>query len=207
MYLSRLILNPSSRCVRTEIGRPYELHRTLMQAFPSAQDGGSDRVLYRVETNRETGVIALLVQSVQEPDWSMLESARDFLQQPPECKQFTPNFRVGQQLAFRLRANPTVKRQGKRFGLLKEDEQYVWLRRKGETGGFVPHSLVVIPERTMEDKKTDNTGQAHDLTLIAVRFEGNLQITDPTTFNRTLEQGVGSGKGFGFGLLSVAPMR
>ncbi len=57
----------------------------------------------------------------------------------------------------------------------------------------------------MEDKKTDDTGHTHDLTLIAVRFDGVLQITDLTTFNRTLEQGVGSGKGFGFGLLSVAP--
>jgi CRISPR system Cascade subunit CasE len=178
-----------------------------MQAFPSAQDDGSDRVLFRVETDRETGTITLLVQSVQEPNWSMLEAARDFFLQPPECKQFTPNFRAGQQLTFRLRANPTVKRQGKRFGLMKEDEQYVWLRRKGEAGGFVPHAITVIPERTMEDKKTDKTGQAHDLTLVTVRFEGTLQITDPTFFTRTLEQGIGSGKGFGLGLLSVAPMR
>lgn len=125
MYLSRLILNPSSRRVRTEIGRPYELHRTLRQAFPSAQDEGSDRVLFRVETNRETGAIILLVQSVQEPNWSALESTRDFLQEPPQCKQFTPSFRTGQQLNFRLRANPTVKHQGKRFGLMKEDEQSV----------------------------------------------------------------------------------
>lgn len=207
MYLSKLVLNPSSRRVRTEVGRLYELHRTLMQAFPSVQDGGSDRVLFRVDTDRETGTIILLVQSIQEPDWSALETARDFLQEPPQCKQFAPFFSVDQQLNFRLRANPTVKRQGKRFGLMKEDEQRVWFQRKGEAGGFAPHSIVVIPEKTMEDKKTDDIGQPHDLTLIAVRFEGVLQVADPTIFNRTLEQGVGSGKGFGFGLLSVAQMR
>ena len=39
MYLSKLVLNPASRRVRTEIGRPYELHRTLMHAFPSAEEG------------------------------------------------------------------------------------------------------------------------------------------------------------------------
>src|SRR5262245_16339867 len=108
MYLSKLVLNPSSRRVRTEIGRLYELHRTLMQAFPSAQDGGSGRVLFRIETNRETGTLILLVQSVQKPDWSTLETARNFLQEPPQCKQFTPSFSVGQQLNFRLCANPTV---------------------------------------------------------------------------------------------------
>src|SRR5258708_21611446 len=109
MYLSKLVLNPSSRRVRTEIGRLYELHRTLMQAFPSAQDGGRDRVLFRVDSDRETGTLILLVQSVQKPDWSILETTRDFLQESLQCKQFPPSFSVGQQLNFRFRANPPAK--------------------------------------------------------------------------------------------------
>ena len=209
MFLSRLVLNATSRRVRTEISRPYELHRTLMRAFPPAQDSENGRVLFRLDRDREEdmGAILLLVQSQEEPNWTSLETARDFLREPPQCKPFTPIFHPGQVLRFRLRANPTVKRQGKRFGLLKEEQQLEWLHRKGEAGGFASLSVVAIPERQMEDKKTDEAGQAHDLTLTAVRFDGVLRITDPTTFNRTLEQGVGSGKGFGFGLLSVASMR
>lgn len=209
MFLSRLLLNATSRRVWTEISRPYELHRTLMRAFLPAQASENERILFRLDRDREEdmGAILLLVQSQEEPNWTSLETARGFLREPPQCKPFTPIFHPGQVLRFRLRANPTVKRQGKRFGLMKEEEQLGWLRRKGEVGGFAPLSVVVIPERQMEDKKTDDTGHSHDLTLTAVRFDGVLQITDLTTFNRTLEQGVGSGKGFGFGLLSVAPMR
>jgi CRISPR system Cascade subunit CasE len=38
-----------------------------------------------------------------------------------------------------------------------------------------------------------------------VLFDGRLQVTDAEVFRRTLTQGIGSGKAFGFGLLSVAP--
>ena len=37
LYLSRLILNPRSRQVMSEMAHPYEMHRTLMRAFPEAR--------------------------------------------------------------------------------------------------------------------------------------------------------------------------
>ena len=47
-------------------------------------------------------------------------------------------------------------------------------------------------------------GHRHDITHFAVKFEGELVVTDPTRFAETLKNGIGSAKGFGFGLLSVA---
>jgi CRISPR system Cascade subunit CasE len=38
-----------------------------------------------------------------------------------------------------------------------------------------------------------------------VVFEGRLRVTDAEAFRRALAAGIGSGKAFGFGLLSVAP--
>ena len=204
MYLSKLILNPASRRVRTEIGRPYELHRTLMRAFPPAEEGPG-RVLFRLDISKESNTLTLLVQSEKEPDWRSLENAGNFLLEKAQSKPFSPVFRSGQPCRFRLRANPTVKRQGKRFGIVKEDEQLAWLHRKGVAGGFEPVSVVVSPERKMQDKMTDRARTPHDLTLVAVRFDGLLKVRDPEVFHTTLAQGIGSGKGFGFGLLSIAP--
>ena len=42
----------------------------------------------------------------------------------------------GQLLRFRLRANPTVTRAGKRHGLTSQGAQLAWLQRQGERGGF-----------------------------------------------------------------------
>jgi CRISPR system Cascade subunit CasE len=40
--------------------------------------------------------------------------------------------------------------------------------------------------------------------LLAIQFEGLLQVTDPDRLQHTVQQGIGSGKGLGFGLLSLA---
>ena len=42
------------------------------------------------------------------------------------------------------------------------------------------------------------------LTFGDVLFEGRLRVTDAALFRQTLEHGIGSGKAYGFGLLSVA---
>lgn len=46
-----------------------------------------------------------------------------------------------------------------------------------------------------------------NLTFGAVLFEGVLRVTDAAAFRAALERGIGSGKAYGFGLLSVAPAR
>jgi CRISPR system Cascade subunit CasE len=50
-------------------------------------------------------------------------------------------------------------------------------------------------------------GEFKHLTFGAVQFEGLLEITDIEKFKQTLANGVGSGKAYGFGLLSIAPTR
>src|SRR5512135_351366 len=154
MYLSRLTLNPRSAQVRSELARPYEMHRTLLQAFQHGQHG-VDRaseeaagVLYRVDEQPREQIISVLVQSKIAPDWSQLSNRRDsrgqpYLLRPAESKIVNVQLADGQLLSFRLRANPTKKlgksageAQGKRVGLYAEEKQLEWLQRKAESGGF-----------------------------------------------------------------------
>lgn len=212
MYLSQLILNPRSRQVRSEVSQPYEMHRTLMRAFPSENQGGPGRVLFRLDNPAQPAQegLKLLVQSDQEPDWAWLEGVPHYLlpglNPNPAYKPFEPVFQPGQQLYFRLRANPTIKRkfpgqdQSKRIGLYKEEEQRDWLAGKAEHGGFALLSVAIISE----GKVDGTTKERHNLNLLAVRFDGMLQVTDPAKFLETVQQGIGSGKGLGFGLLSLA---
>ncbi len=201
MFLSQLILNPRSREVRRDLADPYQMHRTLLAAFPPRENGGPGRILYRAEMSRVTGRMAVLLQSQQAPAWEQIRVAQDYFVEPPTSKAFDPVFRTGQRLQFRLRANPTVKREGKRLGLLREAEQLAWLQRKAENGGFRIESVEVIPEGMTIGHRKET---ASDLTHLAVRFDGVLHILDPDRFRITLEAGIGSAKGFGFGLLSLA---
>jgi CRISPR system Cascade subunit CasE len=203
MYLTRLALNPRCREVRQDLADSHELHCALLQAFPSAAADGPGRVLYRVEPPRGEPCFVVLVQSELAPDWSRLKVPADYLLGPPAVKPFDPVFTSGQRLCFRLRANPTVKRDGKRRPLLDEREQRAWLDRKGAEGGFRVVRAEVSPEGAACGHKSV-PGATLTLTHHAVRFDGVLTVTDPGQLRRTVADGLGPAKGFGFGLLSLA---
>jgi len=199
MFLTQLLLNPRSRQVRREIAEPYEMHRTLMRAFPANHE---DRVLFRVEPNRDASSIVVLVQSLQKPDWTLAREMNSYLVDDPLTKVSHPVLTVGQRLQFRLRANPTVKRDGKRFGIFGEEAQCAWLARKGSENGFRVLTAQASPEGLLRGRKTQSEVR-HQMTHLGVRFDGILEITDQTLMLRCLERGLGSAKGFGFGLLTI----
>ncbi len=209
LYLSRLILNPYSRQVISEQKNPYEMHRTIMQAFPSKTDGGPGRVLFRVDDNKTMRTSTVLVQSENKPDWAFL-SEKDYLlitANNPAYKEYNPKLSEGQRLQFLLKANPTVKKvfeagkPGKRIGLYKEKEQADWFLGKAEQCGFKPTIVDICQEGKQTSFKHGNAS-----THFSVIFTGALTVTNPELFLQTIRAGIGSAKGFGFGLLSIAPI-
>ncbi len=246
LYLSRLLLNPRSRQVMSEMAHPYEMHRTLMRAFPKATEETQCKareefgVLFRAELDDLRSMIKVYVQSRVEPMWSFLDGQTDYLCTDGKVprtswKNIMPsyqNLRSGQILRFRLRANPTKRiakqddpMKGKRVELTRDNEQIDWLIRKGlerergVPGGFellmkevrdVRGEIRRVPrvnactEGKQKGRKRDAAG-GHVTTHLAVLFEGLLRVTDKNAFLETLIHGIGPGKAFGFGLLSVAP--
>ncbi|MDD5402673.1 MAG: type I-E CRISPR-associated protein Cas6/Cse3/CasE [Dehalococcoidales bacterium] len=209
LYLSRLILNPYSKQVIGELDNPYEMHRTLMQAFPSKTQGGPGRVLFRVDDNKTMCTSIVLVQSENKPDWAFL-AEKDYLLKRannPAFKEYEPTLRKGQRLRFLLKANPTVKKvfeagkPGKRIGLYKEKEQADWFLGKAEQCGFKPTIVDICQEGKQTSFKHGNAS-----THFSVIFTGALTVTNPELFLQTIRAGIGSAKGFGFGLLSIAPI-
>jgi len=210
LYLSRLALNPRARQVQSELRDPYEMHRTLSKAFGEGEDAqAAARCLFRVEESPH-GLLSLLVQSRTAPAWDRLSAPIDYFQEPPQVKPFAPTLRAGQPLAFRLRANPTKReatplgspKQGRRVGLYTDDARLAWLARKASESGFALCSVTQASESPPECQ-----AKAHRAVFSAVRFEGVLRVTDPERLLSVLEGGVGAGKGFGFGLLSLAPVK
>ena len=211
MYISKLYLNPRSPQVRAELHAPYQLHRTILKAFPDKQNGGPGRVLFRIEPTKNQPQIPLIVQSEKQPNWNTLpQNHTPYLTHGPhgdpphQTKPYSPTFHPGQRLAFRLRANPTIKRQGKRIGLLTEELQAQWLHRKAQRAGFTPITVRITTEGFLRDKKHD-PNKTHNITLLAVRYDGILQVNDPQEFLTAILNGIGPAKALGFGLLSVAP--
>lgn len=211
MYLSKLTVNYNLIRARRLLASPYELHKAIMRAFPDASEGGPGRVLFRVDETNEPDRIFILVQSENEPCWQKAQHLVNLLAEPPQTKPLQLKFAKGQILYFRLLANPTVKRKAndnlpsKRLGLLREEDQLAWLKRKAEKGGFSLVSCTPTAKEMIKDTKDDGATR-YKLSLLSVCFEGVLQVEDPDLLLETVRTGVGSAKGLGFGLLSLAPI-
>lgn len=220
MYLSRLILNPRSRQVRSELARPYAMHRTLLSAFPQGKvhvertEEDAIGLLYRIDEDARSGALHLLVQSQQAPQWDYL-AEREYLlpvADNPATRAVNLQLQPGQVLAFRLRANPTKRlsagtgNKGKRVGIYKEEDQAAWLQRKGSQHGFRLLQIQVSRNELVKQGEAIPAaqGRAHDLKLFSVQFDGILQVVDAECFVQAIGAGIGSGKAFGCGLLSVA---
>jgi len=199
MYLSQLVVNPRSRVARSDLADRYELHRTLMSAFP-AELPANERILYRVEDNRNVPVVSVLVQSHYLPDWESVERMQrgGYLVDLPRIRVIVHEVTAGQRLPFRLQANPTVKRDGKRHAIYADFELLTWLSRQGDRHGFTctPLDVQVV-------KLGKKHGQKRRQTWHAVQFDGALTVTETAAFEEGLASGIGSAKAFGFGLLSI----
>ncbi len=210
MILSQLFLNPRNRRVQAELANPYELHRSLMSAFPAKQTLEERVLLYRLETRPTPPYVVVLVQSAAQPDWSALERG-DYLIAAAQMKEFSPQFEAGQAFTFRLMANPTrrlksadAEKPGKRIGLVKEEDQLAWLTRKAQQSGFAVLAAQVTRNSPPDVIKRHPGTETYRMSHVGVRFDGQLRVTDATLFTQTVQVGVGSAKGFGFGLLSLA---
>lgn len=73
--------------------------------------------------------------------------------------------------------------------------------------GFEIIDVIALDEGFVKDKLTDTDNTGHNTNMFSVRFDGLLKVTDVDVFYSTLRSGIGSAKGFGFGLLSIAPIK
>ncbi len=113
-----------------------------------------------------------------------------------------------------------VKEQSKRVALTWRKGQNLqevireWFGAKGDQGGFQVETFHVLkigwdagnrPNSRATGHKSDSA--SHRMKFRSALFEGTLTVTDAAKFQETMVRGIGHGKAFGFGLLSVAPVR
>ncbi|WP_199441448.1 type I-E CRISPR-associated protein Cas6/Cse3/CasE [Umezawaea beigongshangensis] len=219
MHLTRFEINTARRAARSLLTSPQKLHAAVLSAFPSpGDDAEPDRVLWRLDQRAHQSNLYLV--SPREPDLTHLVEqvgwpttngwdTRDY-------SALLGKLAAGQQWAFRLRANPVSSRRktadatrSQRFGHVTVAQQTRWLLDRTERHGFtVPTGVHDEPDVAVQGRETlkfDRCGRT--VTLSTAVFEGRLEISDAEVFRRSLVQGIGPAKGYGCGLLTLAPLR
>lgn len=202
------------------ISDPVELHRRIMAGFAHVDDSAARAslgVLWRSEIN-SAGQAALTVQSNDDGDWSVLAEMTATV----ECKridQVLAALQLGQTLRFLLRANASRKiqtastaagarRNGTRVPLRSPEQALAWLVRHGESAGFEIFGGPGAPAVDIRSEPPVRGRRAGNVvTVEATRFEGLLTVKDPQALAQAVRAGIGPGKAYGCGLLSLAPPR
>jgi CRISPR system Cascade subunit CasE len=192
--------------------------------------GNGAGFLFRVEP-QPGGSALILVLSAGEPDWDYaFHNAQHLLAGPPaEPRPLQLTIETGRRFRFRLLANPTkrppltkaqwlakkqagekVKRPRMQITWKEGDDPAEtfagWLCSKGGRAGFRidPKEIEVSNIGYVHIRKGKDDDKVQRLR--SARFDGILEVTDADAFAKTLAAGIGPAKGFGFGLLSVAPV-
>jgi CRISPR system Cascade subunit CasE len=200
MVLTRIVLNLSSAAARRDLTDPYEMHSTLMRLV----DAGSSKPLWRLEAGRGAQPpILLLVQTERTPDPRALSADGDPYFESFETREnrLLEAIATGSRLNFRVRANPTVTRDGKRHGLVRHEDQMEWISRQVTRAGsdLVSATPLEVRREVLGRKRRTNS-----IVLTGVTFDGVMDVRNPEALRETVRKGIGHARSLGFGLLTIA---
>lgn len=208
IFLSRIIINSVVPQRRKMLGDCYELHRSIMSAFPDENGNARQKfnVLFFARTRENTA--ELIVQSSIKPDWEQSPLSPRHANEVCGCKEIGKIIEEaldrGNTFSFHLIASPTKKicsegKNSKRILISKVEEQISWLIRKGQQHGFEV-SLPSVALCPLEAK----SGRKKGVFFRSVEYSGKLLVTEPNRFIDAFVKGIGSEKAFGCGLLMLS---
>lgn len=229
MYLSRVFLNPGRRATRDWVSSPQHMHAAVLAGFP--EKNAANRPLWRIDKGPHR--FELLMVSRERPDLMHLVENGGWSTSEPDVADYRPfltRIEEGRRYLFRLRANPVRSTKdrvaaggrGRVVSVGSRAMQERWLMDRADALGFViPSSeedlrsetgeLLARRNLTLTERGTLRFGKHADgsrmqVTLATAQFDGLLEVTDAVALRGALTSGVGRGKAYGCGLLTLAPI-
>ncbi|MEE1790588.1 type I-E CRISPR-associated protein Cas6/Cse3/CasE [Streptomyces sp. BE308] len=215
LWLTRLVPNARSWEARRDLCGPIGLHRRIMSLFPS--DAGPDPraqfgVLFRSE-DTPTGS-NLLIQSTQEPDTSRLpDGYGTTLTRPLDA--LIDAIRPGLAVRYRCVASP-VRKPGATTRALYNLPPVValtgaaaddWWMRQADLSGLKPLTHHSHPLDAVQGERRPDGEAPQRVRHARTQFDGTAAIIDTGLLRTKILNGIGRGKSYGCGLLSIAPAR
>lgn len=204
MWLTRIISNTNDRDARRDLTDTARLHRRVMMLVPEGlgpEARHAAGVLFRVEDARAGTQI--LVQTAVEPQPSRLPAAYGQTAVRP-LDPLLNALDKGMVLRYRIAAN-TSKRLGRtsehagKVVALRGAAAEQWWTDRAERHGLAIRTISAV-------RASDAIGRQEGPSVrhAVTRFDGLAVVTDPDAVRAAVRAGIGRGKSYGCGLLSLA---
>jgi CRISPR system Cascade subunit CasE len=174
----------------------YSLHRVVYSLFPKADTGCRDFLFADKGGGfNERRILIFSKRPPLQPGHGNIKS-----------RNIPESFLTWNRYGFEIRLNP-VKREkggGKLIPIRGRENLVEWFCLKSENWGFITgrESLQIQSSGVQIFEK-----QNGQVTQNTATFIGKLEVCDRPRFIKSFEEGIGRGKGFGFGLLEILPLR
>ncbi len=216
-YLSRVYLNPLRRQTQRFLRDPQMMHAAVLGGVP--EQPVNQRVLWRLDSRPGTRAEVLVLTETM-PSWEHLIEQGGWPQaQTPqsETAELAPLLaavQLGRRFRLRATVNPVVSVGSAQRGVrgkvvpVKTRGQLAWFAGRLPSWGFRIHqnslaqpSVNPVDRRRLEFTKRDK----NRVTLETATFDALVVVEEVETVRRSLLQGVGRGKAYGCGLITLAP--
>jgi CRISPR system Cascade subunit CasE len=205
-WLTRIVPEPCNQAVRRDLRDAEALHKRVMSLVPDGlgeQARAKAGVLYRYDETVAVGP-HLLIQTGLPIDASRLPdkygslAVRDL---SPLLEVLKPDIGVRYRIVANTskRLGRTSERAGKLLAL-RGDEADQWWQVRAEANGLILRTLISTSLPDIRGKGPAGVRHA------AARFDGIAVVKDPELVRQAVLQGIGRGKAYGCGLLSLAPL-
>lgn len=211
MYLSRVEIDINNRRKIKDLTHLGAYHNWVEQSFPQeVEKEERSRKLWRIDNLN--GKTYLLIQSENAPDIEKLETyGVKGSGQVKAYDKFLENLKEGSSYRFRVVLNPVISlpnpdgKRGRVVPHITEEHQMKYFLDRTEKNGFsVDPDQVIIVERAFVNLKKHNK---KPIRLAKAAYEGTLTITDLEKFKDLLLNGFGKKKAYGFGLMTLIPVK
>lgn len=209
MYMSRVEIDISNRQKIKELTHLGAYHNWVERSFPDEfVQNIRSRKLWRID--QLGGKHFLLIVSDSEPSLEGMElygvagSAKI-----QSYDSFLEDIQEGMRAKFKVTLNPVYSeylsnnKRGRVMPLISESDQIEYLLRRCEKHGFQlsPQDFAIIDKGFKLLRKSSQ----RTLKLISATYQGNLLVSDAEVFRKTLSEGLGKKKAYGFGLMTIIP--
>lgn len=210
LWITQIVPNTRDRGVLADLRDATRLHRRVMSLFPkdlgpSARQNAA--ALFRLD-EQPTG-FAILIQSALKPALDNLPTSYG----AARTKSLTPlldglteganvHYRIIANATSKLGKNTTAGRPKQVVPLYGADADH-WWERHADAAGLILRSLYSSQLAHVTGQRGGDARIIHART----RFDGTATVTDPKALIDKIRTGIGRGKSFGCGLLTIAPAR
>lgn len=233
-YLSRIWMNPLRTRAQLFLRNPHALHAAVLGGL--SRQPVTERVLWRLEPDpTHRAELLVLTNSmpswehlVEQAGWPAAAEPQQLIR---DYQPLLDRIQRGREFRLRLRANPVSatrrpakpsaaqekhlageRPRGVRVPHRTAAHQLTWFNERLERWGFAavttaessPAVNLIARDRLVFSKSTDMA--KHRVVLSTATFDAVVRVTDPDLARERLLGGVGSAKGYGCGLITLAPI-